>query len=141
MTLPLNILLIDACASTRSVVATLVRSAGHSVILAEDGAMALELLDSQSPDLILVEAELPDIGGAELVRRLSRHARVGDAFIFTISAATAEARAVMAEVEIHGWLAKPLCRESLMRLVEAVAWSRSSTAAVADADRPARVAA
>lgn len=141
MTLPLNILLIDACATTRAVVATLVRTAGHSVVLAEDGLTAVDLLGSQTPDLILVEAELPDMGGAELVRRLRAHPRAGGAFIFTISAATAEARAVMAEAEVHGWLAKPLCRESLMRLVEAVSWSRSSTAAVADADRPARVAA
>lgn len=141
MTLPLNLLLIDACATTRSVVATLVRTAGHSIVLAENGATALELLGSQTPDLILVEAELPDIGGVELVRRLRAHPRAGEAFIFTISAATAEARAVMVEAEIHGWLTKPLCRESLMRLVEAVAWSRSSAAAVAEADRPARVAA
>ena len=141
MTLPLNILMIDACAPTRSVVATLVRSAGHSVLLAETGAAALELLDLQAPDLVLVETAPPDLPGVELIRRVRTHPRAAGAFVFTIAADTPEARAVMAAAEVHGWLAKPLCRESLMRLVEAVAWSRSSAAAVAEAQRPARAAA
>ena len=121
----------------------MVRRGGKVVLIGgfDDGETAIELLGSQTPDLVLVEAELPDMGGAELVRRLRAHPRAAGAFVFTMSAATAEARAVMAEAEIHGWLAKPLCRESLMRLVEAVAWSRSSAAAVAEAERPARVAA
>lgn len=138
MTLPLTILVIDGCPATRSVIATLVRTAGHSVVVAENGGSALERLDRQRADLILVDAQLPDIDAVDLLGRLREHPRTAGAFLFTISADAADTRARVSGLDTDGWLARPLCRDSLMRLVEAVAWSRSATAAMAGADRPAR---
>lgn len=141
MTLPLNILVIDDCASTRAVLATVVRSAGHSVVVAETAAAAFELLVSQTPDLILTEAGLPDMNAPELVRRLKAHPRCAAALIFTVSVDdTREACVRMAAAGVNGRLAKPICRETLMRLVRAVAWSRSATAAMAGADLLPRLA-
>ena len=43
---------------------------GHEVVLAPDGASALKHARSEPFDLVLLDIQLPDIGGDELCRRL-----------------------------------------------------------------------
>ena len=43
---------------------------GHQVIRAQDGEQALELVKRDLPDLIMLDAMMPGIGGFEVLRRL-----------------------------------------------------------------------
>jgi two-component system, NtrC family, response regulator AtoC len=49
---------------------------GYQVVEAEDGATALKVARSESPDLVLLDVRLPDIGGLEVLQRLKQN---GDA--------------------------------------------------------------
>ena len=43
---------------------------GHQVIRAQDGEQAMKLVQSDVPDLILLDAMMPGLGGFEVLRRL-----------------------------------------------------------------------
>jgi len=43
---------------------------GHQVIRAQDGEQAMKLVQSDLPDLILLDAMMPGLGGFEVLRRL-----------------------------------------------------------------------
>jgi DNA-binding response OmpR family regulator len=45
-------------------------NSGHEVIRAQDGEQAMELAKRDMPDLIMLDAMMPGIGGFEVLRRL-----------------------------------------------------------------------
>lgn len=51
----------------------------HRIVLAETGARALEILESQPVDLLLLDVLLPEMPGFEVCRRVK--ARAGDSFL------------------------------------------------------------
>lgn len=55
---------------SRLFVSKLLRRWGFSVVAAEDGAAALELLERRHFDILLVDFQMPRMGGLELTRRL-----------------------------------------------------------------------
>jgi DNA-binding response OmpR family regulator len=55
----------------------LLRSEGFEVRAAFDGQHALNLLRIDSPDILLVDYELKEMDGVEMLRRLSKQSRAG----------------------------------------------------------------
>jgi len=56
----------------RFVVSTLQQPAKFRVTEASNGVEALQKVEEQNPDLVLLDIGLPDLNGIELVRRLRR---------------------------------------------------------------------
>ncbi len=65
-----RVLIVDDEPAIADTLSYVLRSEGHVVDQAENGAAALTLLRDVPPDLALVDVGLPDISGFELVRRL-----------------------------------------------------------------------
>jgi two-component system response regulator EvgA len=66
-----RVLIVDDHPSFRSCVRALLTSEGFEVVgEAEDGESALALTAELSPDLVLLDIQLPDISGLEVVSRL-----------------------------------------------------------------------
>jgi DNA-binding NarL/FixJ family response regulator len=66
-----RVLVVDDHPSFRSCVRALLTSEGFEVVgEAEDGESALALTAELSPDLVLLDIQLPDISGFEVVSRL-----------------------------------------------------------------------
>jgi two-component system sensor histidine kinase/response regulator len=61
----LVVLLVEDDVNSRTLVINLLKRRGHSVILARDGAEALELHAGQPVDLILMDVQMPNLGGLE----------------------------------------------------------------------------
>ena len=72
MTRPSRILLVDDEMSIQRTVAPLLRSRGYEVEGAATGRLALDALDANRPDLVILDLGLPDMDGLEVLRRL-RH--------------------------------------------------------------------
>ncbi len=66
------ILLVDDSASNRLMLRRALHTQGYHVLEAEHGEVALDLLKSQSCDLILLDAMMPVMSGFELLRILRR---------------------------------------------------------------------
>ncbi len=66
-TQPRNILLVEDDPLTREMVSTLVRKAGWEVKTAENGQIALNLLETYLPNLILLDLMMPEMDGFEFL--------------------------------------------------------------------------
>lgn len=65
-----EILVVDDDMSTRSLLVRALSSAGYSCRQSENGLVAWDEMHSNPPNLVLLDLEMPDLDGAELVRRL-----------------------------------------------------------------------
>jgi class 3 adenylate cyclase len=67
------ILAVDDMPENRELISRLLSRAGHTVISAESGEEALELLETRGVDVVLLDLMMPGIGGAEVLRRMKEN--------------------------------------------------------------------
>jgi len=67
-----TVLVVDDTPETLSLLTHTLDHAGYTVLIATDGAAALELLGHVTPDIVLMDALMPGISGFETCRRLKR---------------------------------------------------------------------
>jgi DNA-binding response OmpR family regulator len=65
-----KVLVVDDEPTVREVVAGYLRRDGHDVSEAADGTRALELLDAEPPDLVVLDMMLPGVNGLDVLRRV-----------------------------------------------------------------------
>jgi two-component system sensor histidine kinase/response regulator len=65
-----HILVVDDLTKNLQVVGTMLRAQGYEVMPATSGQQALELVQMEPPDLILLDLMMPEIDGLEVCRRL-----------------------------------------------------------------------
>lgn len=103
---PLVLLVEDDVAFRRSVTAYL-EDSGFTVLEADDGLAALDLLDQHSPDIIISDLRMPRMSGLELLEVLQQ--RPNSAPVIMISG-TAD-KVLLAETTLSGaaaYLTKPI---------------------------------
>lgn len=66
-----RVLIVEDEALNRKLFRDLLRAGGYDVICAADGFEGLSAYQRHAPDLVLVDVQLPGIGGAELARTIS----------------------------------------------------------------------
>lgn len=66
----LRILVIEDDSLQQMLLRSLVESAGYQVLTADNGAQALTHFQSEQPDVVLLDYELPDISGRQLIKKL-----------------------------------------------------------------------
>jgi CheY-like chemotaxis protein len=112
---PLILLVEDDIPFRRSVTAYL-EDSGFSVLEADDGVAALEMLRQHSPDIIISDLRMPRMSGLELLEVLKSHA--GAAPVIMISG-TAD-KVLLAETTELGaaaYLTKPITDLALLETV------------------------
>jgi CheY-like chemotaxis protein len=67
-----QILVIDDEEGVRRAMAKVLVRAGHDVLEASDGKVALSLLRGQTPDLVICDLFMPEMDGVEVLRELRR---------------------------------------------------------------------
>lgn len=70
--MPLTILVAEDDLGTRLSISDYLECSGYSVVTAENGEVALTLLDAHQPHLIVTDVSMPLIDGYELVRHVRR---------------------------------------------------------------------
>jgi adenylate cyclase len=80
------ILVVDDNASNRDVLARRLTREGHAVVTAANGALALELVERQDFDIILLDLIMPEMSGYEVLRRLKTAERTSHIPVIVISA-------------------------------------------------------
>lgn len=68
--MPLTILVVDDDLGTRLCVGDYLEISGYSVIKAENGQQALDLLEKSRPHLMITDIAMPEIDGYDLVRQV-----------------------------------------------------------------------
>ena len=81
-----KILVVDDEEDIRKLVRRLLADKGHQVIEADRGLMALRLVKEETPDLILLDAMLPEIHGFDIAKRIKGSDKYGSIPILMMSA-------------------------------------------------------
>jgi two-component system KDP operon response regulator KdpE len=112
-----RILIVDDEPSILATMAPLLRARGYEVSTATSGHAALEAVDRQPPQLVILDLGLPDLDGIEVARRL----REGRAIpILVLSARGAEQDKVAAlDAGADDYVTKPFGSEELLARVRA----------------------
>lgn len=74
-----NILLVEDQDDLRTIYTRLLENAGHRVTAAANGNEALDVLPQSSPDVMLLDLEMPDMDGLATLRELRRREATGEA--------------------------------------------------------------
>ena len=101
-----NILVVDDDGDIREVLGDRLQSLGYRVFAADTAKAGLELLERQNPQLVLLDIEMPDMNGIDLLREIRR--RGHDVTVVMITAYGTVERAVEAMKEgAYDFIGKP----------------------------------
>ncbi|MCU1286054.1 MAG: sensory box protein [Acidobacteriales bacterium] len=65
-----SILIVEDNATNRELISEILKARDYTVIEAEDGEQAMELIGSCQPDLVLTDIHMPTLDGFGLIRRI-----------------------------------------------------------------------
>jgi CheY-like chemotaxis protein len=105
-----HILMAEDNVTNQLVAGQMLRSMNARVTIASDGAEALELLDRERFDLLLVDIEMPRVSGLDVIRRVRAYgdARADLPVVALTAYAMREHREKIAAAGADGLIAKPL---------------------------------
>jgi DNA-binding response OmpR family regulator len=116
-----RILVVDDEEDIRKLVRRLLTDRGHAVIEADRGLIALRLVKEETPDLILLDAMLPEVHGFDIARRIKGSAKYGAIPILMMSAVYRGwriAEDLKTNYGIEDYIEKPFRIADLMHKVE-----------------------
>jgi chemosensory pili system protein ChpA (sensor histidine kinase/response regulator) len=113
-TLP-TVMVVDDSLTVRRVTQRLLTREGYQVVLAKDGVDALQQLQDYTPDVMLVDIEMPRMDGFDLTRNVRGDERYHNIPIVMITSRTADKHREFArELGVDVYLGKPYQEEELL---------------------------
>ena len=114
-----RILIADDSAGHLALVDMILSANGHEVLRAGNGKEALELLRDTTPDLLILDVDMPYLNGLEIVSRARRVKRLARVPIILLTAQDPEVvRRHESAADVDLILSKPLSGKGLGELVE-----------------------
>jgi len=101
----------------------------YRVVLAEDGAMAAQLIDQEVPLVLITDVEMPHMDGFALTRHVRNHPRAGHIPIIMITSADERLKGAAQEAGVTLVLGKPYAEEALIACIEKAAAMAPAAAA------------
>lgn len=112
-----RILIADDDPLLRALLVHRLSAEGYEISVAEDGAEALKAIETQRPDLVVLDALMPVMDGFEVLRRL-KTTRISDAPVIMLTALKREQDVVGAlQLGAADYLVKPFIPDELAERV------------------------
>lgn len=109
------VMVVDDSLTVRKITTRLLTRAGYQVVTAKDGVDALEQLVEMTPDLMLLDVEMPRMDGFELTKQLRRDIKTLHMPIIMITSRTADKHKNFAlELGVDEYMGKPYNEEELL---------------------------
>ena len=116
--LPPTILVVDDFDDTRWLLRTWLERRGFRVIEAENGNEAVFEAQAESPDLIIMDLEMPELDGLSATRQIRGNAKLADVPIVAVSAYGAEQfRGLALQAGCNEYVSTPFEPAELERLI------------------------
>src|SRR4030095_15679272 len=113
---PPLVMIVDDSLTVRKITSRLLTREGFDVVTAKDGLDALQVLAERTPDVILLDIEMPRMDGFEFAKTARSDARYTHIPIIVITSRTAEKHRNRArELAIKPYLGKPYQEDELLR--------------------------
>lgn len=112
------VMVVDDSLTVRRVTQRFLAREGYQVMLAKDGVDALEQLQTVTPDLMLVDIEMPRMDGFDLTRNVRGDSRTRHIPIIMITSRTAtKHRNYAMDLGVNEYLGKPYQEADLLKFV------------------------
>jgi chemosensory pili system protein ChpA (sensor histidine kinase/response regulator) len=110
------IMVVDDSLTVRKITSRMLIRAGYQVVTATDGVDALEKLEECTPDVMLLDIEMPRMDGFALARELRRDPKTQDLPIIMITSRTADKhRDYAMQLGVNTYLGKPYQEDELLQ--------------------------
>ena len=105
----------------------ILEAADYRFLGARDGAEGLEMMESEQPDLVLLDLMLPEIDGAEVLLRKKQDPAIQHIPVIAVTALTSPFDQLMwkRHTEIKDYVTKPFKRKELLDTIARVLYSRA----------------
>lgn len=110
------VMVVDDSLTVRKITTRLLERSGYLVVTAKDGVDALEQLTEISPQVMLLDIEMPRMDGFELAKRLRQDSKTKGLPIIMITSRTADKhRNYALELGVNEYLGKPYQEDELLQ--------------------------
>ena len=114
-----TILVVDDSATVRKLIAGKLEKCGHDVVCAVDGVDALEKMESMTPDLILLDINMPRMDGYQVCKLIRNNHATENVPVVMISGKDGFFDKVRGRMSgTTGYITKPFGPETLMKALE-----------------------
>ena len=120
----LTVLVVDDSSQTRLLVGRFLEKLGHLPLFAETGEEAVALFNERAPDLVLLDVQMPGMGGYEAAQRMREQASARWAPIIFLSAAAEDEDKIKGLEIADDYLVKPVhfrLLEAKMKVMQRIA--------------------
>ncbi len=136
-----TVLVVDDTPESLSFITRALEAAGMTVLVANDGAAALQSLDILVPDLVIMDAVMPVMDGFEATRRIKAQPRFAALPVIFMTGLTETEHVVRGlEAGAVDYVAKPIVVAELLALIRVhlgiARFSQGAQAALDDSGRP-----
>ena len=114
----LRILLADDSLMQQKHAASLLQKHGHSVTVTNNGHEAVQALEQQEFDVVLMDVEMPVMNGLEAVSEIRERERSVGRRIPVVAVTSVPDRGQFLAAGMDGWLGKPLKVEAFDRTMQ-----------------------
>lgn len=113
------VMVVDDSLTVRRVTQRFLTREGYQVVLAKDGIDALEQLQNVTPDVMLVDIEMPRMDGFDLTRNVRNDSRLrGIPIIMITSRSAAKHRNYAMDLGVNEYYGKPFQEEELLKSID-----------------------
>jgi Response regulator containing CheY-like receiver, AAA-type ATPase, and DNA-binding domains len=111
----MTFLCVDDSATVRKIISMALAEAGHSAVEAENGRIALDKLASANPDCVILDINMPVMGGIEFLSEKKKLPSAASVPVIVLTTQDEEAlRSQAMGLGANGFLAKPFDKAALL---------------------------
>jgi CheY-like chemotaxis protein len=128
----LRVLLVEDIVENQLLTSELLRQRGHSIVVASHGREALQAFEQQRFDVVLMDIQMPEMGGVEATLLIRQREKETGASRTPIIAVTAHAikgdRGRYLKAGMDGYVSKPIRRQQLYDEIDSLVGPGSASA-------------
>ena len=109
-----KIMVVDDEPAIRDLIVAVLEDEGYAVVAATSGRRALELIESERPDLVIMDIMMPEMDGREAYRRLRELPELAHVPVVMMSAASSPDQL---SPRVAAFLAKPFDLDDLLETI------------------------
>jgi CheY-like chemotaxis protein len=132
-----KLLIVDDIESNRKLLIRLLENSGYSILEAANAKAALEIVENQQPDLVMMDIRMPVMNGDEALKKMRKNPSLAKIPVIAITANAVEGeRERLLEMGAAAFISKPFSRTEVFQTITRVLHAASKTQIVSLPESP-----